>query len=64
MNRLRIQQRKDESPDLFAMRAFALAMKHMDDNQMYAASSWIASAARDTLFKRRDEAYLARKANK
>jgi hypothetical protein len=41
MKRLRVEQRKGESADLFALRAFALAMPHMDINAVRAFAGWI-----------------------
>lgn len=46
---MRIQQRQTESPSLFVMRAFALALDKMDDRELMAFANWMASKSADEL---------------
>lgn len=41
MKRLRVEQRKGEEPDIFAMRAFALATPYMKPNALRAFAKWV-----------------------
>ena len=41
MKRLRVEQRKGERADIFAMRAFAIALPHMDLPSLRAFARWI-----------------------
>ena len=52
MKPLNIKQRKGESADMFAMRAWAAALPRITDpNHAHAAASWIQSYTRDKLPK-------------
>lgn len=52
MNRLRIEQRKDEPADLFALRACMMAYGQIDDNTKLAMARWLWSYVNDDLKKR------------
>lgn len=49
MTPLRIKQRKNEMPGIFAMRAFAIAMPRMSYNELAAAAQWIAAIVAATI---------------
>lgn len=44
---LRVDQRLNESPDIFAMRAFLKALPYMERQAAYAAAKWIYEIAVD-----------------
>ena len=50
--RLRVEQRKDEPADLWALRALSMALPHMDDNQRIAMARWLWARVNDDLRKR------------
>lgn len=54
--KLRIEQRAGEGADLFAMRAFAMAIPFMTSDQIAASSRWISAIACEKLEKFIDEA--------
>lgn len=53
MKRIQIQQRKGESPDFVAMRAYASVVSTLDDRALEAMAAWIWRHASDTLRARR-----------
>ena len=55
MSNLRVEKRKNESADLFAMRAFAMAMPYMEDKALLAASWWIYDIAAAQVRDRRNK---------
>jgi len=54
MSRLQITQRKDETPDFVAMRAYASALPSMPDNALRAFAGWILRHAEAELARRRN----------
>lgn len=44
---LRVEQRIDETPDLFLIRAFVLAVPYMKKNEAMAAARWMVRKAMD-----------------
>ena len=50
---LRMDQRNNESPDLWAIRAFVKAIPYMDDSSMRAATHYISEFAFAELAKRK-----------
>lgn len=44
---LRMDQRLNEGPDIFAMRAFAKALPYLDQQTALAAAQWMYSKASD-----------------
>ena len=51
-DKMRIEQWKSESPDLFAMRAWAKALPLMDNNSAIAAANWITAYTQAKLKER------------
>jgi len=45
MIKLRVERKKDEPVDIFAMRAFSKALPHMTRSEVIAAAEWIYAKA-------------------
>lgn len=53
MNKLRVEQQKNEPADIFAIRAFAKALPLMDDKALMAAAKWVWARASDEMDDRK-----------
>lgn len=52
MKPLRITQRNDEPADIWAMRAYTMALPHFSDDALRAMAGWIESHSRAELARR------------
>ena len=53
-----ITRRKNESPSLFVMRAFAATVNEMDDKELTAMTHWLSSKTASILDERCDKEFL------